>query len=101
MTVVGSLTQAMIRYANKDHADLIKKDLEIVSFTGTASVNGSHLHMSVSTPTGQTFGGHVVDGSIVRTTAEITLVEFPNLSFVREPEPLSGYNELVVKEEKR
>ena len=98
VTVVGSVTQAALRYANQSKTTIVKKDLEIVSFTGTVTVNGSHLHMSVSGPKGEMVGGHLMEGSLVRTTAEITLVEFKDVEFQRVIDPQTTYDELVVRE---
>jgi len=36
-------------------------------------------------------GGHIVDGCIVRTTAEIVIVELSDLEFRREPDAQTGY----------
>jgi len=35
-------------------------------------------------------GGHIVDGCIVRTTAEIVIVELSDLEFRREPDAADG-----------
>ena len=83
-------------------------DIEILSLSGTVAVNvtdsgahsSSHLHMALSTATGQVFGGHVAPGCIVRTTAEVLLALLPEWEFVREPDALTGYDELVVRARK-
>ena len=41
-------------------------------------------------------GGHLMDGSTVRTTAEIVLVELTELEFERADDPETGYKELRV-----
>lgn len=51
----------------------------------------------VSTSTGEVFGGHVAQGCIVRTTAEVLLALLPEWEFAREPDALTGYDELVVR----
>ena len=51
---------------------------------GTASSNGSQLHMSVANAEGRVFGGHVASGCTVRTTAEVLLVLLSERSFTRE-----------------
>jgi len=68
-----------------------------VSLTGTVSVHGSHLHISISNPDGYTIGGRLMPGCRVYTTAEIVLASFPGLVFQREPCDKSGYDELVVR----
>jgi hypothetical protein len=93
---VGSLTQAVIRLADRDYHSQFEGKFEIVSLTGTLSVNGSHLHISISDGDGRTLGGHLVPGCRVYTTAEIVLAAFPDLVYRREPCEQSGYDELVI-----
>ena len=57
----------------------------------------AHLHMALSTATGQVFGGHVAPGCIVRTTAEVLLALLPEWAFAREPDVTTGYDELVLR----
>jgi hypothetical protein len=47
---------------------------EIVSLSGTLSSSGHHVHMSIADCDGNVFGGHLMEGCLVRTTAEIVLV---------------------------
>lgn len=63
-----------IRFANQPDASAGSGHFEIVSLTGTVSVNGSHLHLSISDSTGRTIGGHLTAGCKVYTTAEIVLM---------------------------
>src|SRR5205809_695761 len=62
ITCVGSLTDYNIRFANQPEATKGSGHFEIVSLTGTVSVNGSHLHISISSNTGTTIGGHLMEG---------------------------------------
>ena len=94
---VGSLNHALIRLADRDAVDRFEGKFEIVSLTGTVSLHGSHLHISVSDSDGKTFGGHLVEGCEIYTTAEIVIAEIPGQDFVREPCHESGYPELVVR----
>ena len=68
---IGSLTQYNIRFANQPGGNTGSGHFEIVSLTGTLSANGSHLHISISDSTGKTIGGHLLEGCIIFTTAEI------------------------------
>jgi len=43
-----------------------------------------------------TLGGHLQDGNIVRTTAELVIGELTDVSFSRLLDPETGYDELVV-----
>ncbi len=97
LCAVGSLTQAMIRLANRPSHSEFAGPFEIVSLTGTVSTNGSHLHVSISDGEGRTLGGHLVPGCKVYTTAEIVLAAFDDITYQRELlENDSGYGELVV-----
>ena len=97
LTCVGSLTVTTLRLANQEGPSVYKGHFEIVSLVGTLSTNGSHLHLAVSDSTGRTIGGHLLDGCIVYTTAEIVLGELPQLEFRRETDATFGYKELVVR----
>ncbi len=91
----GSLTRASIRYANQPQASVRDGHFEIVSLTGTIAAESMHLHASLSDSTGATFGGHLVDGSLVYTTAEIVVGELDGVEFAREPDSTFGYRELA------
>jgi predicted DNA-binding protein with PD1-like motif len=43
-------------------------------------------------------GGHLSYGNIVRTTAELLLVETPAWALTRAPDAVMGFNELVVED---
>jgi predicted DNA-binding protein with PD1-like motif len=99
---IGSLSDARIRFAGVDQAQLLAGDSEILSLSGTVGVDAdgrshSHLHLSVSTATGAVLGGHVVPGCRVRTTAEVLLGLLPDWAFSREADTATGFPELVVR----
>jgi predicted DNA-binding protein with PD1-like motif len=96
LSAVGSLTHAMLRLANRDYYSEYDGHFEIVSMTGTVSVHGSHLHISISDGDGKTIGGHLVPGCEIYTTAEMVLGIFENVVYKREFAEDSGYEELVV-----
>ena len=96
-TCVGSLTNYNIRFANQPEGSAGSGHFEIVSLTGTVSINGSHLHISISDSTGQTIGGHLMDGCIVYTTAEIVLLSSDDFEFKREQDGSTEWEELQVK----
>lgn len=94
---VGSLTRAMLRLANREIFSEYTGHFEIVSITGTVSINGSHLHISISDGDGMTLGGHLVSGCKIFTTAEIVLAAFGDVVYKRELfEHDSGFEELMV-----
>lgn len=108
VSVVGSLTNTNIRYANQEDGSKLTGHFEIVSVVGNIdfqNVNSpvyegsGHIHMSFSDETGETIGGHVLSGNIVYTTAEITILELTNGLFTRVLDNKaggSGYYELEV-----
>ena len=97
LSAVGSLTNATLRLANREHYSEYDGHFEIVSMTGTISVYGSHLHMSISDGDGKTIGGHLVPGCKIYTTAEMVLAIFEDVVYKREFAEDSGYEELDIK----
>ncbi len=96
-TCVGSLTNYNIRFANQQNGNTGTGHFEIVSLVGTVSTNGSHIHISVSDSTGRTIGGHLLQGNIIYTTAEIVIQSSPNLIFKREKDGSTAWEELQVE----
>ena len=96
-TCVGSLANYNIRFANQPEGSSGTGHFEIVSLTGTVSVNGSHLHISISDSTGKTIGGHLLDGNIVYTTAEIVILSSDEFIFKREKDGSTPWEELQVE----
>jgi predicted DNA-binding protein with PD1-like motif len=96
VSCVGSLKHAVLRTGPGELKNY-DGQLEIVSLSGTLAVSGMHVHASVATATGETFGGHLVAGS-VNTTVEIVI---QNLSdefiFNRVLDKETGYKELSIE----
>jgi predicted DNA-binding protein with PD1-like motif len=101
---IGSLSSAGLRFAGAGQPRRLTGDMEILSLSGTVAFNGtgegarssSHLHMALSTATGEVLGGHVAPGCTVRTTAEVLLALLPEWEFSREPDAATGYLELQI-----
>ena len=93
---VGSLRHATLRLANREYSSEYKGPFEIVSITGTLSIHGSHLHISISDGDGRTIGGHFESGCKIYTTAEIVMAVFSDVVYKRELAADSGYEELTV-----
>lgn len=93
---VGSLTDYKIRFANQPEGSSGSGHYEIVSLTGTVSMYGSHLHISISDGTGKTIGGHLMDGCRIYTTAEIVLLSSNDLVFKRAKDGTTAWEELQV-----
>ena len=94
---IGSLSVARIRYAGRDDASELHGDPEILTLAGTLSAQGPHLHMSVADADGRVIGGHVAPGCIVRTTAEVIVVNLPGERYTREHDAATGFAELVIR----
>ena len=97
LTCVGSLTQVSLRYANQLSAAGYSGYFEIVSLTGVMSKYGSHYHMVIADSRGQTMGGHLLKGCLIYTTAEIVVGVLPQLSFCRESDETTGFQELSIQ----
>lgn len=97
LTCVGSLSEAVIRHAGQSAATRSSGPLEIVSLTGVMSRHGSHYHIAMADATGQTWGGHLLSGCLIYTTAEIVIGILPNLIFQRLPDAETGYRELSIQ----
>jgi hypothetical protein len=105
VSAVGSLTTANIRYANQESGTVSKGYFEITSLVGnidfqkSSSFGYGHVHIAISNSEGLTYGGHLMTGSIVYTTVEITFLEINDAIFDRTVDDGpdgSGYYELKV-----
>jgi uncharacterized protein len=97
LSAVGSFTHATLRLANRKTYNEYDGHFEIVSATGTVSIHGSHIHVSMSDGDGVTIGGHLVPGCKIYTTAEIVLGIFDDVVYKREKlENDTDFEELVV-----
>lgn len=96
-TCAGSLTKYNIRFANQQNGSTVSGHFEIVSLTGTVSVNGCHIHISISDSSGRTIGGHLLQGCSIYTTAEIIIQSTPDLIFKREKDGTTPYEELKIE----
>ena len=94
--VVGSLSQAALRFAAQPNSTQLTGAFEIIALSGTLDADGGHLHLSVADAQGMMRGGHVMSGCIVRTTCELVIGVLEGVAFQREPCSVSGYNELVI-----
>jgi uncharacterized protein len=97
LACVGSLTTAVIRFADRPESDTLNGHFEIVSLTGVLSPDGAHCHIAVSDGTGRTSGGHLMGGCRVYTTAEIVVGLLPGARFSRPFDRQTGYPELAVE----
>ncbi len=97
VSCVGSLKKAVLRMAGAETVKTYEGVFEIVSLVGTVEVGNRHLHIAISDKEGNVFGGHLKEGSIVETTAEVVIGELEDTKFTRKLDPETGFDELVVE----
>lgn len=97
MSGLGSLRETNIRYANNPHGKMESGDFEILSMSGTLSSNGCHIHICVADTNGVTTGGHLLEGNLIYTTAEIIIGESKDHVFTREKDGSTEWPELSIK----
>ncbi|MBL8522447.1 MAG: DNA-binding protein [Betaproteobacteria bacterium] len=101
LSAIGSLKPAVLRYAGAKAGTMIEGDTEVLSLAGTLArraAGGPHVHMAVSDAQGAVFGGHLMAGSIVRTTAEIVIGIAPDWRLTREADAQTGFRELRARQ---
>lgn len=101
VTCVGALKPITLRMAGAkpDNQDIRTYDdtHEIVSLVGTLTGDDCHLHIALSNKEGAVIGGHLKEGSLVDTTAEIVIAEDEGVSYVREMDENTKFPELMIK----
>ena len=100
ITCVAGFTSVTLRMAGaepeKQDIRVFKGPLELTSLVGTISVDGCHLHVTVTDKEGKAYGGHLKNGSYVHPTAEIVIGEDDLKTYTREIDEETGFKELVV-----
>ncbi len=96
LTAIGSLKQATIRFADRDDNTVLTEKFEILSLNGTIATTGVHLHIAIADRHGKVIGGHLSDGCIIYTTAEIAIGIADDFAFFRTFDEQTGFNELEV-----
>lgn len=97
LATVGSLARVRLRFAGADTAWEGEADFEILTLSGTLGPDGPHPHMSVADGSGAVTGGHVLEGCVVRTTAEVVVGIAVRWIFRRILDPATGYPELLAE----
>lgn len=97
LSAIGSLKQAAIRFADCQNITVIEDKFEILSLSGTLAIAGLHLHIAIADKQGKTIGGHLVNGNIIYTTAEIVIGASEEFTFNRTVDEQTGYQELEIK----
>ena len=93
---VGCVTRARVRDASGVTVRELNEPLEIVSLMGTLSAARKHLHISLARVDVTVLGGHLMEGCIVNTTAEVVLLELDGVRFGAEWDGETGYDELAI-----
>ncbi|MEH2115441.1 PPC domain-containing DNA-binding protein [Nostoc sp.] len=99
LSAIGSLEAAKIRFANQDVSTVLTGKFEIITLNGTIATTGVHLHIAISDREGKTIGGHLDDGCIIYTTAEIVIGASEKFIFNRTFDQQTGYQELEIIEQ--
>jgi uncharacterized protein len=91
LTTVGSTQECTYHYVEstsptaKDIFVTQKGAAEILSVTGLIAAGEPHLHITLATPDGKAFGGHLENGCKILYVAEVTLAKFSGPQLVRQP----------------
>jgi predicted DNA-binding protein with PD1-like motif len=98
LSVVGSVSTMRVRIA--DGVTILQKErnMEVVHMSGTITQHRIHIHILGIDTDMQSFGGHLVEGTLVHTTLECALMELSDVyenSRVFDPE--TGYDELLIQ----
>ncbi len=114
---VASLTQLTVRNIHRipteppittadRHVTTVPGPLEVLSVQGNLAwtpegelIVHCHLDASVGDPATHTFGGHLVEGTIVATTLELFILEVTGASIERVVDPATGTPELAIAPE--
>lgn len=101
ITCAGAVRAITLRMAGAtpeiQDLHIFDEPLEVVSLSGTVSINGMHLHIALSNKEGNVVGGHLKEGGEIFPTAEIVIGEDQTNKYTRELDVETGFNELVVK----
>ena len=91
LTTVGTTQECTYHYvestaaAAKDVFVTQKGAAEILNASGLIAAGEPHLHITLTTPDGRAFGGHLENGCKVLYVAEVTLAKFSGPQLIRRP----------------
>ncbi len=94
---VGSLKTIKLRKADSNAFYESNQPHEVLTISGLLSNDGVHLHLSIADKEARVYGGHLSDGNLIFTTAEIVIASFPNVEFARELDAQTGFKELLIR----
>jgi predicted DNA-binding protein with PD1-like motif len=96
---IASLAVAQLRLAGRTEPSLLDRDLEILRLQGSLCLSGSHIHIhiTVADANGAVLGGHLCEGSVVRTTAQVLVARLPQWQLRRVLDPSTSCQELEIR----
>ncbi|QLK48858.1 DUF296 domain-containing protein [Vibrio owensii] len=97
---VGCVSDLNLRLAGAESTLTKQEPFEIVSVMGTLTPEHQHVHISVSDREGRVWGGHLLEGTVIDTTAELIIHSYSELEFTRAMDDSTGYTELQVNSSK-
>lgn len=95
---VGCVSSINLRLAGAESTLSKSEPFEIVSVMGTLTPKHQHVHMSVSDKNGYVWGGHLMEGTVIDTTAELIIHSYSDVTFSRKMDDATGFTELIVNE---
>ena len=97
VSALGSVSSMQVRIADGKSVVCDTQYREVLSLSGTL-INGKiHAHIGAISTKMDVFGGHLLDGCIVHTTMEITLLDLSDDVYAeRTYDSETGYDELNV-----
>ena len=97
VSALGSVSSMQVRIADGKSVVCDTQNREVLSLSGTL-INGKiHAHIGAISTKMDVFGGHLMDGCIVHTTMEITLLDLSDdIQAERTYDSETGYDELNV-----
>lgn len=97
VSAVGSVSSMKVRIADGETIVSDDQNREVLSLSGTL-INGKiHAHIGAISTRMDVFGGHLMEGCIVHTTMEITLLDLSeDVQAERIFDSETGYDELNV-----
>lgn len=101
LSAVGGLENAVLRMSKSEDGEHIVRQMEgpfeLVSCMGTLSMDGCHIHVSVSDREGKCYGGHLKEGCKVFVTIELVIGVFEDTVYRRVMDNETGFRELHVE----
>lgn len=95
--MIGALQKAIVGFYDHKAGKYIncefEKPMEVLNLTGNVSIKDGqpfiHAHVTLGDEKGQSFGGHLMEGTIV-FAAEFIVEEFEGEDLIRKPDETTG-----------